>query len=279
MINPAERATIYDYAYIPEHLPDYVSAISRTESYLIGDFVAHLRANQLVFVGYPLHGEWDNAHFLDSLEQAKARFDPTVVSIIAPEFPPELDDDSPPAADDYYRLALAGLKIPKKTRNMVRRAQREIIVSLGKFGREHKRLVKAFIRGAQFDKRKRLIFQRVSEYAKCKNAQVYDARDFHGELVAFDIADFGSRDYAFYMFNFRASKHNIPGVSDLLLAKIIERAHGECKLYLNLGLGINPGVAFFKKKWGAVPFLKHTTRVQEFAEQTSWLDALDHMAR
>ncbi|MFH1627942.1 MAG: hypothetical protein ABIE47_04380 [Pseudomonadota bacterium] len=31
----------------------------------------------------------------------------------------------------------------------------------------------------------------------------------------------------------------------------------EGKKYINLGLGINPGVAFFKEKWGGVVFLPY----------------------
>ena len=99
--------------------------------------------------------------------------------------------------------------------------------------------------------------------AQRETARIMDARDTNSELIAFDIADFGSRDYAFYMFNFRSRKHKIPGVSDLLLPWIVKQAQEGGKHYLNLGLGINPGVAFFKRKWGAEPFLKHNLLLQK----------------
>jgi hypothetical protein len=101
-----------------------------------------------------------------------------------------------------------------------------------------------------------------------------DARNARGELVAFDVADFGARAFAFYMFNFRSRQHNLPGASDLLLAHLIARAQAEGKRYVNLGLGIDTGIAFFKRKWGAVPFLKHCACVQH-APRSVWQDLLD----
>ena len=41
MISPSERSYIAEHAYVPEHLPDYVTAISLTEPFLTGDFVSH----------------------------------------------------------------------------------------------------------------------------------------------------------------------------------------------------------------------------------------------
>ena len=84
MITPDERAHITEHAHIPEHLPHYVSAISRTEPYLIGDFVVHLAGTHLVFVGYPLLGYFDETQMLEALDEAKARFEPSLVSILAP---------------------------------------------------------------------------------------------------------------------------------------------------------------------------------------------------
>ena len=135
------------------------------------------------------------------------------------------------------------------------------------------------MRAGDFDKGTRFIFQRLSAYAQTENVQLYEARDARGRLVAFDLADFGAGKYAFYMFNLRDSKQHIPGVSDLLLSHIIERAREQGKRYLNLGLGINSGVAFFKKKWGAVPFQPYNAWEQKNSEQAPWWDALDQLSR
>jgi hypothetical protein len=38
---------------------------------------------------------------------------------------------------------------------------------------------------------------------------------------------------------------------------MIQEAKREGKRYINLGLGINPGITFFKKKWGGTAFLPY----------------------
>ncbi|MFL7871461.1 MAG: hypothetical protein AB8I58_21715 [Anaerolineales bacterium] len=279
MITPDERALIAEHAYIPEHLPHYVSAISRTEPYLIGDFVVHLAGTHLIFVGYPLKGKFNKTQMLETLDEAKARFEPSQTSILAPALPSALEACEQSTTDEYYRLGLLPLRIPKKARNMLARARREVTVSIGEFGREHKRLIKDFIRTHQLDNATRFIFKRVQEYAKSHNALVFDARTPRGNLAAFDIADFGAGEYAFYMFNFRSRQHQVPGASDLLLAYIIAQAKTKGKNYLNLGLGIDEGITFFKKKWGATPFLKHVTCMQETGTQRSWSDLFDRFSK
>ena len=54
-----------------------------------------------------------------------------------------------------------------------------------------------------------------------------------------------------------AQTRYVPGVSDLLLFEAVKHSLSQRKTYINLGLGINPGVTFFKKKWGGVPFLPY----------------------
>ena len=263
MINDSERAAILEHAYLPEHLSHYVTAISGTEPFLIDDFVVHLSGTQLVFIGYPLRGDFNEYQMLTALEKAKSRFEPAAVSIIAPTLPSAPKKCPPSPADSYYRLDLSQLHIPKKTRNMLTRARREASVSVGEYRREHKKLVKDFIRSRQLDDGSRFIFQRLDAYAQCDSALVFEARNARGDLVAFDIADFSAREYAFYMFNFRSEKHAVPGASDLLLFHVIKSAQAEGKRYLNLGLGIDEGITFFKKKWGGMPFLDYVSCTQK----------------
>ena len=82
--------------------------------------------------------------------------------------------------------------------------------------------------------------------------------DKQGRLAAFDIVEFGSKKYAFYMFNFRSKERSVPGASDLLLNEIIQTAKNEGKSFVNLGLGMNRGNISFKEKWGGKPFLDYT---------------------
>ena len=278
MITTSERNFILDNAYIPEHLPYYVSAVSGTEPVLIEDFVVHKGLTHLIFIGYPLHGGWDEHNMVAAIEETKAHYSPESISIIAPEQPSSFKNTAPSTNDAYYRVPLSHLVIPKKVRYMLKRARREVKITIGSFSREHKRLLNAFLRNCQCDDATRFIFQRLPEYVKCDHVRVFDARTASGKLVAFDVADFGARDYAFYMYNIRSQKHSVPGVSDLLLAQIIEQAQALEKTYLNLGLGINSGIAFFKKKWGAKPFQNHVHWVQNSKKPGSWWETLEQFS-
>ena len=54
MITAKQQNYIADHAYIPEHIPHYVTAISQTEPFLVGDFLVYVKKDRLIFVGYPL---------------------------------------------------------------------------------------------------------------------------------------------------------------------------------------------------------------------------------
>jgi len=140
---------------------------------------------------------------------------------------------------------------------MIHRAGRELNLNITReFGPEHSRLVEDFAEMRSLETATRTIFGKIKAYVETsRTARIFEARNSAGELVAFDVADFASRDYAFYMFNIPAVGRYVPGTSDLLLARVIDEAVAGGKV--NLGLGINPGIAAFKAKWGGVPFLPH----------------------
>jgi hypothetical protein len=110
------------------------------------------------------------------------------------------------------------------------------------------------------EKETRFIFSRIPQYVSgSETTRIFDARNRSGELIAFDVAEFSARHYAMYMFNFCSRDRYIPGASDLLLFELIREAKAENKRYINLGLGIDPGGTFFKRKWGGVPFVPYAS--------------------
>ena len=119
-------------------------------------------------------------------------------------------------------------------------------------------MIAEFIESHDIGKDTQYIFDRIPAYvAASETAVVMNARDDEGKLIAFDVAEFAAKDYAFYMFNFASRKMYVPGVSDLLLNHLIQSAKERGKRFINLGLGINKGVAFFKEKWGGALFLPY----------------------
>ena len=121
-------------------------------------------------------------------------------------------------------------------------------------------MIAEFIESHDIGKDTQYIFDRIPAYvAASETAVVMNARDDEGKLIAFDVAEFAAKDYAFYMFNFASRKMHVPGVSDLLLNHLIQSAKERGKRFINLGLGINKGVAFFKDKMGKGPFSSLTS--------------------
>jgi hypothetical protein len=259
MITAAQRDTINDHAYVPEHMTHYVRAISQTEPFLFDDFLAYANNDRLIFVGYPLEEAFDEKRMGKNLEKAVKRFKPRNVALTAPALPTSLRNCAHPPSDHYYRLDLSSISVSQKLRNMLKRADRELSVKENtEFGEEHKQMIAEFLKTHPVDEATGFIFNRIDEYlSSSPNVRVFDARSKKDELVGFDVAEFTPKDYALYMFNFGSEARYVPGASDLLLSEVIQQAKTAGKRFINLGLGINPGVAFFKKKWGGVVFLPY----------------------
>jgi len=257
MITPQEEEFIKNHAYVPEHLAGYGMSISQGEPFFLEDYLCYQRREVLIFVGYPLSGRFDEKRMEEILQRSIQRFNPAQVALQSAVIPAGLGRPSQP--DSYYKLDLANRRTFSKVKNMVRRAGKELKVEKGReFQDEHRELIEDFLACHPVDEGTRTLFQKIPAYlSSVPSACLLEARNSRGELAAFDIAEFGARDYAFYMFNFRSQRAPVPGASDLLLQALISEAEKLGKSSVNLGLGVNAKVAFFKEKWGGVPFLPY----------------------
>ena len=257
MLTNPERIRIYQQAYLPEHLPDYVTAVSAAQPHLISDHLCLYRQQHLVFIGYPLGNP--DAETPRVYEAACKLFQPSTVAIIAPTiwFPEQTYVKQPP--DHYYRLNLPLDFLNPAVTYMVRRAERELVVNQGQFSKEHKKLVQSYLRGYDLRPAQKYIFTQIPRYLKISaTARLLEARKKKA-LVAFTVVDVGSADYAFYLFNFRSDQINVPGASDLLFREMVKLTQAEGKKAINLGLGVHAGIRHFKEKWGGVPFCSHAS--------------------
>lgn len=259
MITLLEEDYIMRCAYIPEHLTGYVVAISRSEPFLFRDYLCYYGREHLIFIGYPLKEPFEERGMKEALDSAIERFKPEHVALIAPaiSIPKEICYRS--ESDCYYNLGLSHLHLHQKLRNMIHRASRELYSEKKQELRdEHTQLISEFLNSHKVDDGTRYIFERIPHYVSCiSTSRVFSARDKEGRLVAFDVAEFGAKNYAFYMFNFMSRQHYVPGASDFLLYEVIKDAREQGKSFINLGLGISEGITSFKKKWGGIPFLNY----------------------
>jgi hypothetical protein len=257
MINDQERQWIYRHAYLPEHLPDYVAAVSGAEPFLHHNYLYFLGQKHLIFNGYPLRPDSDSPAQIYNL--VCERFQPTTVAVIAAKIWLPAEQYEQQASDSYYRLDLPMKPIDGAVAYMLRRAQKELQVARGSFGKEHKKIVKAFLADHSLNRRQKYLFKQLPQYLKTGNSAVLFEARRKKELVAFIVVDLGAADYAFYLFSFRSRKINVPGASDLLFHEMVNLAHAERKQAVNLGLGINAGIRRFKEKWGGAPFLDYSS--------------------
>jgi hypothetical protein len=259
MLTLAEEQRILRHAYVAEHVPGYVSAVSGAEPFLLGDYLCFRVQEFLLVNGYPLETSFDETVLSRTIESAVSRFKPRHVAVIAPKIPEGVAAGRVRERDECYRLDLSRVTRDAKLRNMLRRASRDARVECSHDLREeHLSLIAEFLDTHPVNGEIKYIFGQIPAYVSAvPTARVFSARDGTGALVAFDVTEFGARDYAFYQFNFRSRTHAVPGASDLLLDAVIAAARSEGRRALNLGLGINPGVRHFKEKWGGEPFLPY----------------------
>ncbi|MBI4963301.1 MAG: radical SAM protein [Desulfomonile tiedjei] len=257
MLTPQEQTFLCDHSYVPEHIADYVEAISGEEPFLHEDHLCFFRAGHLIFVGYPFNEATDKAP--EAYESACRRFRPFTAAIIAPRLWVGATELNGLVEDTYYRLELPLKPLTADLAYMIRRARRELSVLEGTFGEDHDRLVRSFLAERDLGPGHREIFGKIPQYLNhSSTARVLEARK-GDRLVAFNVVDLGSADYCFYLFNFRSLEFNVPGASDLLFYEMAHLAEAEGKKAMNLGLGISPGVRRFKEKWGSVQFLPYTS--------------------
>ena len=257
MLSNQDLSHIYRHAYIPEHLPDYVEVISNAKPHLIEDHLCFTKKNHLIFIGYSLSGDKrDNAQ---AYAAACNRFQPSTAAIISPKLWKLADSFEEQPADSYYQLYLPVGPLAPGVAYMIRRAEKDLTICNGKFGKEHKKLIKGFLSGHDLSAPQQYIFKHIHDYLKrSTTGRLLEARK-NGLLAAFTIVDLGSADFAFYLFNFRSNKVHVPGASDLLFREMVNLAQSEGKKFINLGLGINRGIRRFKEKWGGVPFLAYNS--------------------
>jgi hypothetical protein len=259
MLSNQDLSHIYRHAYIPEHLPNYVEAISNATPHLIEDHICFTRKNHLIFIGYSFDA--DKRDSPQAYAAACNRFQPSTAAIMAPKLWKLSDSFEEQSTDSYYQLDVPVGPLAPGVAYMIRRAEKDLRVCNGEFGKEHKQMIKGFLAGQDLSAAQQYLFKHIHHYLKhSPTGRLLEARK-NGLLAAFTIVDLGSADFAFYLFNFRSNKVHVPGASDLLFREMVNLAQSEGKKSINLGLGINTGIRRFKEKWGGVPFLPYTSAI------------------
>lgn len=260
MISADEEKYIFSKAYIPEHIPNLMVPISGGEPFLDEGYLCFAKENWLIFIGYPLGGDFLIGNLEKALKGALEKFSPDYVWLIAPEMPAFLVPSCRERESDYYyRLELKRWEIGKDLMRTIRKASRELRVTRGReISKEHGELISEFLEREKPDARIRELFLSMEEYvALSETSCVLTASNPAGKITAFYVVEIGADKFATYVVGAHSKKDYVPGSSDLLFFEMVNLALAEGKSYIHLGLGVNEGIKRFKGKWGGVPFLKY----------------------
>jgi hypothetical protein len=260
-------------AVVPEQVPDYVCAIGDARPCRLGACVGYQFDGRIVLVGYPLHDPRDESAMAAAVTKALALPGLRRITVLGPARPPQAPSDAPEVRDEYVGLPVPPPPVGSKLGNLLRRAARDVTIATGReCTGEHGALIGRYLRERELGAGTRHIFGRVGRYVQnVPSAQVVSARCADGRLAGFAVGEFASRHTAFFMFSFRDPDVAPPGTADLLLAHLLEEARIGGQTRMNLGLGVNAGIAYFKRKWGAERFLPYV--------EVSWETAMPLRAR
>ena len=257
-------------AVVPEQIPSYVRAVSGRTLRSCEGFAAWTTEDSCTLVAFPAQEELSTcgihtAAYAERLERAVACAlampDLRRITVLAPAVPEAAPSRAVVEKDAWWCISLPHTP-GQKLRNMLRRAEREAVISVESWGADHDALVDHYLKVRTLAPGTRHIFGRVGQYVRsCPDALLFSARNSSGRLLALAVGDYSTLSTAFYMFAFRQDDCP-PGVSDALVQALANEAVKRGQTVLNLGLGIDGGITFFKKKWGAFEFMPHL--------ETSW---------
>ena len=265
MLTPEEEADIFSKAYIPEHILNLMIPISKGEPFLKEDYLVFARDNWVIFVGYPLRGNFSQERCERNLEQAVERFRPEYLWFIGPEIPASfLDDCKERETDQYYKLDLGQTKLKPSLQRVTEKAFKELTVERShSISREHETLIKELLKRGKLPPRLRELYRAMPDYVMhSSSAWVLSAWDKTRKLCAFIIVELGAKNFSTYVLGSHSKKHYVPHASDLLFLEMIKLTQEHGKNTINLGLGVNEGIRRFKEKWGGFPYLNY-----EFCER------------
>lgn len=266
-----ELRLILDRARVPEHSARFMAVVSGGEPFLLDGFLFFRGEDWLTGIGYPLDargpdcetGPGSQALFERALQ--KALRDKTIRNCwtVAP-FLPGHPQASIIESDVFYLLA-ADAPVPPRLRGPVAKAAASLTVTEERiFGPGHRRLWAEFLGRAAMRPNVRELYARTEAALAASRAsfegsappldlRLLSAVDAGGNPAASLLLDYSPASFCSYIIGAHSQKQYVPHATDLLFASLLERARAEGKHRIHLGLGVNEGIARFKRKWGGRP--------------------------
>lgn len=259
-LNSGEVAYCEQRAYVPEHLPAMMAAISHAQPFMADAYLGFARQNWLIFVGYPLEGFFSAPTCQKAVAAAQRAYQPEHLWFIGPEIPPDLAAAAENCeSDEYLNLATQDWHPPGALLRQVRKAASHLSVNATRvYSQEHIEIAEELIARRQMTPMVVELYRAMPHYVPaCPTAMVLEARDPEGCLAAFYVIERSATNFDAYILGAFSTHHYVSHASDLLFYSMVLRARSAGKPAVNLGLGVNPGIRQFKQKWGGKPYLPY----------------------
>lgn len=260
MVTPEQEKWILKKAYVPEHIVSLMTIISKGEAFLLRGYLFYIGDAWGILVGYPLDSEFSQEKFMRVFRDVSSLHSNRSWSIIAPELPAKLlQSRGEKQTDTYYTLAYDDFDNKESLRRVAEKATSRLMVEVTReMGPEHETLIKEFVEREKTESLIEEFYHAMPDYVlRSATALVLNARDFNGGLSAFYVLDLGADTFATYVMGCHSKEHYAPHASDLLFFEMVNMARESGKAYVQLGLGVNPGIRRFKEKWGGKPTLTY----------------------
>ena len=275
MITADQEKWILEKAYVPEHIVSLMVIVSKGQPFLSDGFLFFVGDNWGILVGYPLNSEFSPEIFTTTFKDVTSRFPSRYWWVIAPSLPEEVFSScGERQSDTYYKLSFDDFDVQGTLRRVAEKATSRLMVEVTRvMTPEHEGLITEFIERENPGSLIREFYHAMPDYViRSETSLVLNARDFNGLLSAFYVLDFAANDFATYVVGCHSKERYVSHASDLLFFEMVNMAREYGKGYINLGLGVNPGIRRFKEKWGGKPSLSY-----EFCEYRSGIPNIPSM--
>ena len=275
MITPGQEKWILDKAYVPEHIVSLMTIISKGQPFMSKGYLYYVGDTWGILVGYPLDSKFSPDTFSMVFRDVISGYPRLSWSIIAPQLPAELLSSSmDKQSDTYFTLSFEDFDSKETLRRTAEKATSRLMIEVTRvMTPEHEAISKEFMEREDPGNLIREFYHAMPDYIlHSETALVLNARDFNGSLSAFYVLDFAAQDFATYVVGCYSKEHYVPHSSDLLFYEMVNMARESGKGYVNLGLGVNPGIRRFKEKWGGKPTIPY-----EFCRYQSGISGVNAM--
>ncbi|MDL2316100.1 TraB/GumN family protein [Desulfovibrio sp. OttesenSCG-928-A18] len=240
---------------------------------------------------HDLLAAYDAARFASALDAAVARTGAAACWAIAPQLPQALEGHI--ESRDLLYVLPADAPVPSGLKGPVAAAAKALRVNEDRdFSPAHRRLWAEFLGRVNMRPNVRELYARTEfALAQCRrdlsnsaapggeagglpdpgagadrpgreaapqaDLRLLNAWDSDGNLAASLLLDYSPKAFCSYIIGAHSKNHYSPHATDLLFATMLQRAKEEGKSWLHLGLGVNAGIARFKRKWGARELLPY----------------------